>query len=457
MYSVLPAAVSILFVSCGFYARAKRGINRITVSFFLVCITTFFWQSTWAVLFQVDDPNLAQFLVKFSYFFILFLPSSLYHFVTEVTGRHEERRYVYFSYVLTAILAVSLLGSDLIVSGFYRYSWGYYPKAGALHPVHLIQTLVVATRGLYITYHAQKIATDDQQKRLRHCLAGLLIFIFAAIDYLCNYGFEFYPPGLLFAAAALGFFTVAIVKYDLFNPMMLAGTIAHEMRTPLAAIRIQATGISRYLPTLLEGYRLAVENKLMEARISDGHLGILSDMSGRIADEVHKSNVMIDMMLASTSMERPENIAFESYFVGACIGEALERYPFEAGEKERISVAVETDFQFRGSNTLLVFVLFNLLKNAIYALKASGKGNIHISAKTANGRNLLCVTDTGPGIPKNVLPHIFESFYSTKRKSGGTGIGLTFCKKVMAAFNGSIKCDSIEGEYTTFVLEFPAV
>jgi len=293
------------------------------------------------------------------------------------------------------------------------------------------------------------------QIRLRLCLAGILIFAFAAIDYLCNYGFEFYPPGLTFIAIALGFLTIAIVKYDLLDPMALAGTIAHEIRTPLAIIRMQAASITQYWPILFEGYQLAVNNGLMTPRINNRHLGILADMSEKITHEVDKSNAVIDMMLATTSMESPDSLSFERYFVGACVAEALGRYPFAAGEREKVSLAVTADFEFHGSDTLLIFVLFNLLKNAIYALKLSSKGDILISAKSANGRNILTVTDTGSGIPKNVLPHIFDSFYSTKRKGGGAGIGLAFCKKVMASFKGSIKCDSVEGEYTTFILEFP--
>jgi len=456
MYSILPAAVSILFLSYGFYALASRGFNRITASFFLLCITTFFWQATWAVLFQTEDAATARFLVKFGYFFILFLPTSMYHFLTEITGKHDERRFVHSSYALSTILAIFLLFSDLVVSGYYHYFWGSYPKAGVLHPIHVLQTAGIVVRGIQITYESQRIALAEKRVQLHLCLATLGFFALSGIDYLCNYGVDFYPPGVIFLAAALVFFTIAIVNYDLFNPMALAGTIAHEMRTPLAAIRIQATGIASYLPTLLEGYRLAVENKLMPRNINDRHLHVLSDISSRISDEVHKSNVMIDMMLASTSMERPEAITFERFFIQACIAEALERYPFEQGEREKVSMSTADNFEFHGSDTLLIFVLFNLIKNAIYALKAAGKGDILIFTRTEDRRNLLCVTDTGPGIPKHVLPHIFESFYSTKRQ-GGAGMGLAFCKKVMAAFHGSIECESVEGEFTTFVLAFPAL
>lgn len=457
MYSVLPAIVSVLFLGYGLYALASRGLNRTSASFFLLCLTMFFWQGTWAVLFQVSDPAIADILVKFGYLFILFLPSSLYHFLAEICGRREELRYVYLSYALALALAVMLLLSDLFVAGHYRYFWGYYPKAGALHPVHLLQTLVIMLRCLHLTYVAQKSASSDKQTRLRLCFAGTLIATFSAIDYLCNYGFEFYPPGVFFTAVTLGFYMIAIVKYDLLNPMALAGTIAHEIRTPLATIRNQAIGISTYLPTLLEGYRRAVEHGLMKPGIQTQHLALLSGMSRVITQEVDKSNAVIDMMLASTSMEHPEAMPFERHKIGICVAEALARYPFEPGMKEKVAVSIESDFEFYGSDALLVSVLFNLIKNGLHALQASGKGEIRISTKAARERNTLLLTDTGLGIPPNILPHIFEPFYSTKHKGGGAGIGLPFCQKVMSAFDGDIRCDSIEGEYTTFALEFPAI
>lgn len=456
MYSFLPAIVSLLFLGYGFYAVASWGINRITASFFLVCLTTFFWQGTWAVLFQVESINTAILLAKFGYFFILFLPSAMYHFLTEITGLEQERKFVYLSYGLAATLAIFLIGSNLFVSGVYVYHWGYYPKAGFLHPFHVFQTSAIVLRSIQITYRAQQFSSVSRRIQLHLCLATLIFFAVSGIDYLCNYGFDFYPPGVIFLATSLIIFSIAIVNFDLFNPMALAGTIAHEIRTPLATIHNQASGISRHLPDLVQGYRLAVDHGLMQPSMGAKELNYLSDMSGRISEEVRKSNVMIDMILASGAMEQPEALSFERHFIGACIDEALESYPFEVGEKDRIKVEVAENFEFIGSNTLMVFVLFNLLKNAMHALKTSRVGCVRILAQQSDGHNLLLITDTGSGIPGHVLPRIFDPFFSTKSQSGGIGLGLHFCKKVMTAFKGSIECKSVEGAYTTFVLEFPA-
>ena len=267
MYSLFPALVSALFLGYGLYVVAEKGFNRISSSFLVLCLTTFFWQATWAVLFQVSDPALADILVRFGYLLIAFLPTSLYHFLSEISGHPGERRYVLASYAVAAALGGLALGSNLFVAGHYDYFFGYYPKAGPLHPLHVVQTVVVVSRGLYITWRQQQVASADQRVRLRLCIASLFIYFFAAIDYLCNYGFEFYPPGVAFLVISLGIIVRAVVKYELMSPVAVAASVAHEMRTPLASIRLQAAAIEEYWPLLHQGYEQAVRHGLVEARI----------------------------------------------------------------------------------------------------------------------------------------------------------------------------------------------
>ena len=141
MYSVLPAVVSALFLGYGLYAIAHKGFSRVTVSFLILCVTTFFWQGIWAVLFQVQDPAVAGILVKAGYLLILFLPTSLYWFLAEISERPGERRWIVLSYSLAAVLGVFDLTTNLFVDGYFNYFFGYYPEAGLLHPVHVLQTI----------------------------------------------------------------------------------------------------------------------------------------------------------------------------------------------------------------------------------------------------------------------------------------------------------------------------
>jgi two-component system CAI-1 autoinducer sensor kinase/phosphatase CqsS len=453
MYSLMPAVVSALFLGYGVYVVAVKGWTRVTGAFLWMCLTTFVWQGSWAVLFQVRDPALALFLVKFGYLLIIFLPTAYYHFLVELTQWPGERRYVLCSYFFAAGLAAVNLFSDRFVAGYYEYFWGYYPKAGPLHPLHVLQTALVASRGLYITYLSQRAAVPDEQIRLRLLLASWLVYVLAAVDYLCNYGFEFYPPGGVFTVIALGLIIVA-TRSRLMSPVALAASVAHEMRTPLATIRMQAGALGRHLPELLRGYRLAVEHGLLAPRLPAAALHEIDILSQRITHQVDRSGAFIDMMLAAARAEKIDRTRFAACSARACVEEALARYPFMTGERQRVALQGEADFVFWGSRELLVLLLFNLLKNALYALAAADKGEIVIGLSTDAGNNSVQVTDTGSGMPEHVRLRVFDEFFSTKGGKG-TGIGLAFCRRVMIAFGGQIRCESEEGRYTRFTLEFP--
>lgn len=454
MYSVLPALVSALFLGYGLYVVAEKGFTRVSTSFLVLCVTTFFWQATWAVLFQVSEPQLAGALVRFGYLLILFLPTSLYQFLAEISERQGERRWVWASYGAAAVLGVFDLFTNLFVDGYFAYFFGYYPKAGLLHPLHVLQTVIVVNRGLYITFREQQTAPHDKAVRLRLCVASLFIYFFAAVDYLCNYGFEFYPPGVIFIAISLGLIAVAVTRYDLMSPVVVAATVAHEMRTPLASIRMQAEALTQMLPELHRGYSLAVQHGLVDQQgEADAHNALA--LSQGISHQVERSNVVIDMMLASSRMEQIDHSTFARHSMAECVNEAVENYPFARNERKRVNVEVQRDFQFLGADSLMVFVLFNLIKNSLYAIKAAGKGEIRIAVGAApGGGHRVTFEDTGSGIPADTLPRIFDTFFTTK-KSSGAGIGLAFSRRVIESFGGRMRCDSVEREYTRFTMDFP--
>jgi signal transduction histidine kinase len=122
-------------------------------------------------------------------------------------------------------------------------------------------------------------------------------------------------------------------------------------------------------------------------------------------------------------------------------------------------------------------VLMNLIVNARSAMLArqtGGSKRITIRGTRRNKTVELSVADTGPGIPKDVLPRIFDPFFSTKKAGeprvegageapdgeenmprGGTGLGLTICQELINAAGGSIYVASEEGVGTTFTIELP--
>jgi signal transduction histidine kinase len=110
-----------------------------------------------------------------------------------------------------------------------------------------------------------------------------------------------------------------------------------------------------------------------------------------------------------------------------------------------------------GDEESLVRVFTNIIGNATKYTPEGGK--IIIIVKNDEYYTTTSISDTGIGIPRDKLPFIFEPFFRCSgqdEKTRGSGLGLTFCKKIMEAHNGGIEVSSREGEGTTFVLTFPA-
>lgn len=451
MYSILPAAISCVFIVYGVYVFSSKGVNSVTTSFFLICSTTFFWQCAWAILFQIDDPLLADQVIKLGWMLILCLPTTLYHFLVEITGKHSERKFVYASYSIALFLCALLLSSNLIISGHYTYFWGYYPKAGPFHYLHVIQTFMVVNRGLYITYKKQRISYAEEKSKLTYCIFGLFVYFLAATDYLCNYGFEMYPLGSIFVAFGLGIIAFATIKYHLFDDArLIAASIAHELRTPLATIKLYASILYDNLPALIEGYRLATEKGLVKKNVSEKSLGNMLEAVENIIVETNTSNEAIDMMLALTSDQHINEKDFKLFSAKECVEKAVGHYPYKNEKEMLIETQIASDFLILGSNIFLTYVLFNLIGNSLAAIEdlPDGKIQIHIHG------NQIDVRDNGTGILREDLPHIFDNFYTTKDKNSNAGVGLSFCRKVMKSFGGDIQCTSSKKGQTVFRLSF---
>ncbi|QSQ21341.1 PAS domain S-box protein [Pyxidicoccus parkwayensis] len=103
-------------------------------------------------------------------------------------------------------------------------------------------------------------------------------------------------------------------------------------------------------------------------------------------------------------------------------------------------------------------VFLNLLVNAAQAIPDDGSGDHHITVwvrLTPSGRVAVDVSDSGTGIPPNVLPRIFDPFFTTKPVGQGTGLGLSICDSLIRNLGGDITVRSEVGRGTTFTVHLP--
>jgi len=101
-------------------------------------------------------------------------------------------------------------------------------------------------------------------------------------------------------------------------------------------------------------------------------------------------------------------------------------------------------------------VLINLMINAADVMPNGGKLTIRCGTDDDGRCVLLDIADTGTGIAADIVPHIFEPFYTTKSKGGGTGLGLAVVQRVVQAHGGTVEVESQVGQGTRFRLTLPA-
>ena len=135
------------------------------------------------------------------------------------------------------------------------------------------------------------------------------------------------------------------------------------------------------------------------------------------------------------------------------IEQAVDRYPFKSGQREKLHLDLSQDFNFLGIESLCIYIMFNLLKNAYYSLQAAQKGELTIRLHRDGKEGVIRFRDSGLGIEPAVISRIFEGFFTTKQE--GTGAGLAFCKRTIESFNGSIVCNSVPREFAEFIIRLP--
>jgi signal transduction histidine kinase len=227
-------------------------------------------------------------------------------------------------------------------------------------------------------------------------------------------------------------------------------TASHEMRTPLAAI---------------EGYlALALNPKI--TKIDDNARKLLEKAS---ASTKHLGVLFQDLLTSS----RAEDGRLQSYpqviELGEITQQVAEAERFHAKEKGlNLRFVMSSDPAASGSKVVrplyytyvdphrMQEVLTNLINNAI---KYTPEGEVTITLTGDQTVTQIQVSDTGPGISAEDLPHLFQKFYrvdnSMTRTIGGTGLGLFICRKIIELYNGRIWAESQQGKGTSFFVNLP--
>lgn len=210
------------------------------------------------------------------------------------------------------------------------------------------------------------------------------------------------------------------------------GGVAHEINNPLA-------GILGYAELLLAG-------DLSEA--------VRADLR-RIYQEAERCRRVVQNLLF---LARPRAQGQGPVDLHRLIEDTLSLLTYDlqsAGIRVRRDLA-PGPATVHGDPHQLAQVFLNLLNNAQQAMKPQGGGTLTVVTRVAADAVRATISDTGPGIPAEVLPRLFTPFFSTKPAGEGTGLGLSLSRQVVEEHGGRITVESRPGRGAAFTVELPA-
>ncbi|WP_018085290.1 sensor histidine kinase [Desulfurispora thermophila] len=218
--------------------------------------------------------------------------------------------------------------------------------------------------------------------------------------------------------------------------------VAHELRTPLTVIR---------------GYAEALQDGLAENPAeARAFLQNIIDESSRLE---RMARELLDLRRLETGHERVDTKPLD---LGPLLDDVLEKARPLWQEKElSVQKNIPGDLPPALAHAdRLTQVLLNLLNNAIRHSPRGSKLIVAAEHRPASGTLCLSVSDSGPGIPPDELPLIWEKFYkiekSRARENAGTGLGLAIVKTFVESMGGRVEAESTPGKGSTFQVFLPA-
>ncbi|MCD8311940.1 MAG: ATP-binding protein [Firmicutes bacterium] len=211
--------------------------------------------------------------------------------------------------------------------------------------------------------------------------------------------------------------------------------VSHELKTPLQSIMGSAE--------LLENGLVKDEDK--------------ARFIGNIRRESERLVSLIDDIIRLSRLDEGTDFTYESVDIYALAKEEVEAVS-EIAARRKITVSLcGEETVICGVRRLLHEILYNLCDNAV-KYNVDG-GSVTVSVGYEDGRALLCVRDTGIGIPKEHIPRIFERFYrvdkSRSKMTGGTGLGLSIVRHAVLYMKGEIYVESEVGVGTEIKVLLP--
>jgi two-component system, sporulation sensor kinase E len=239
----------------------------------------------------------------------------------------------------------------------------------------------------------------------------------------------------------------AIENERIHSLTLLAGSVAHEIGNPLNALHIHLQLLTRQVKKLrsVAAAQSPPNSETDEiARKLDHYLDVARG-------EITRLDYIVTQYLQAIRPSAPQLAAGSLNDVARETLELLRPEMENRGLTIKEKLARRLPLSQMDSNQMKQ-VLVNLIKNAMQAMTRGG--TLTVQSGAGDDSVWVSVGDTGGGIPQDQVNHIFEPFYTTKKK--GTGLGLMIVQRIVSRHNGRIELESHVGQGTTFRIYLPS-
>jgi signal transduction histidine kinase len=176
--------------------------------------------------------------------------------------------------------------------------------------------------------------------------------------------------------------------------------------------------------------------------------------------EIDRMNTLVSDLLVLARLDADKlGVSRETFDLAKVIAETADRFILRAAEEEvLLDIDVPGELPALGDPRRSGQILAALLDNAMRFTPSGGR--VTVAGRSDDGRVEASVTDTGPGISPEHLPHVFERFYradtARRRSSGGTGLGLAIARDLAAIQGGEVAVSNAKNGGASFTLSLPA-
>ena len=219
----------------------------------------------------------------------------------------------------------------------------------------------------------------------------------------------------------------------------LVAGVAHQLNTPLA---FSHNNVSLAIE--------AVKSFALPLRVPEKDADTVVQMLGDVLQGVGQMKELVDNLRDFTRLNRAK-------VVDADLNASLRTVVYVAKSAIPTRIGIVEEYgdlpPLECNPSQLNQVFLNLISNAAQAI--AGAGQITVRSALERNHIRVDVIDTGSGIPPEALPHIFDSYFTTKAKGEGTGLGLPIARDIVRSHGGDISIASVPGAGTTFTVILP--